>query len=400
MKILHCADIHLGRRIAGAAGEFSEIRYNDYFRAFEYIIDQAINLKVDVFVVAGDLFDKREITPEILDRCEKLFLKLYNKNIITLVIEGNHDNIKSGKEHESWIYYLESRNLVRRPHYNENDGEFDFNPIIIGNVRFFGLGYPGFFADELLGKLSENLTPDDNFINYVIIHTALAHPDFMMGTIKHETVNRLIDKVNYIAGGHFHEYFTYPKDNPVFFIPGSPEMWDLNEFRQQKGFIIFDTEDNSKEFHEVVNRRKVVIELKLNHSNLSESYMKLFEEINITDFSNNPICYLVINYEERIHFDTGELENLIIQKGAIKVIVKNNIKQNRKTTGSLGLDSTVSEIESEIISSWDYYSGSPDDSLRLLEQMKSFQIEGLEDDFKDYYDLFLEKLLSDGGNDN
>ena len=32
MKIVHCSDIHLGRRPVGGKGEFSDKRYEDYFK--------------------------------------------------------------------------------------------------------------------------------------------------------------------------------------------------------------------------------------------------------------------------------------------------------------------------------------------------------------------------------
>ena len=68
MRILHCSDIHLGRRIAGASGDFSNTRFDDYFNAFDYVIEYSIENNIDIFVVAGDLFDKKEISPDVLSR--------------------------------------------------------------------------------------------------------------------------------------------------------------------------------------------------------------------------------------------------------------------------------------------------------------------------------------------
>ena len=68
MRLLHCSDLHLGRRPVGGKGEFSEKRYLDYFNAFEQCVDIAIREKVDLFIMSGDIFDRKEIVPEVLEK--------------------------------------------------------------------------------------------------------------------------------------------------------------------------------------------------------------------------------------------------------------------------------------------------------------------------------------------
>ena len=393
MKILHCSDIHLGRRIVGAVGDFSDLRFDDYFKSFEYIIDYAVNNPVDVFVVAGDLFDKKEISPEVLARTEFLFAKLKNANIQTLVIEGNHDKIKSGKEKESWINYLEEKQLIIRPHYIENGEEIDFNPYIIDNVRFFGLGYPGFFTDELIELFAERHLRSDGFIDYVIIHTALLNPDIMMGTIKHDSILKLVGKVDYVAGGHFHDYNTYPKDEPIFFVPGSPEMWDFGEYRQQKGFIIFDTETGLKEFFPTINRKKHVIKATIDMPDLTSANLQLNNIVSNEEISDSPICYLLLDVKHQIELDLTTAEDILLSKGAVKVISR--ITGNRNNLGDFsGFDSTIAELESALVTSWEKFGKIPDETMLLLQNMKQYQIENLDSDFKDLLNNFLDKMIT------
>ncbi|WP_129409543.1 metallophosphoesterase family protein [Marinitoga lauensis] len=108
--MLHTSDWHLGRRPVGGIGEYSNIRYEDYFNAAEYIVDIAIEKKIDVFIIAGDLFDRSSLLPDILFKTEKILEKLRNNNIKTLLIEGNHDKIYTHED--SWIKYLENKGLV------------------------------------------------------------------------------------------------------------------------------------------------------------------------------------------------------------------------------------------------------------------------------------------------
>ena len=55
-QFLHFADCHIGYRQYN-----SRERFNDFGRAFIYIVNAAIEAKVDFVVLAGDLFEKRGI---------------------------------------------------------------------------------------------------------------------------------------------------------------------------------------------------------------------------------------------------------------------------------------------------------------------------------------------------
>lgn len=400
MRILHCSDIHLGRRIVGASGEFSDIRFNDYFEAFSYIIDYATLNNIDVFVIAGDLFDKKEISPEILSRTETLLRKLNNANIKTLVIEGNHDKIKVGRENDSWINYLENKNLILRPHYfEESEEKINFNPLVIENVRFYGLGYPGFFVDEVLAMLADSIEIDDSYINYVIVHTAIANGDLMPGTTTHSAVKTLEGKAHYIAGGHFHEFSTYPKENPIFFVPGSPEMWDFGEYKQKKGFIIYDTESGIKEFVISQNRTKHLFNLNIDSENSLDANTRILEMTHEYEIETGSICYLNLELKHQVEPNLEDVEKLLLAKGAVKVFAR----ALNKSIGSIdlsGFKNTVSEVELEIIATWDKFSKNKDFTMQFLQDMKRLQIELQQDDFIAHTDLFLDQMLTGMANDN
>ncbi len=400
MRILHCSDIHLGRRIVGASGDFSEIRFNDYFDSFSFIIDYAVRNKIDIFVIAGDLFDKKEISPEVLSRTEGLLSKLKAAEIKTLVIEGNHDNIKYGKEHESWIKYLESKSLIIRPCYTvDNDDVINFNPIIIDNVKFYGLGYPGFFVDEIIAQLADTLEIEDGYINYVIVHTAIANGDLMPGTTSYSAINKLIDKSHYVAGGHFHEHSTYPKENPIFFVPGSPEMWDFAEYKQKKGFIIYDTQTNTKEFVHSSNRTKHNFDIQINSENSIDADSELLNIINNFEIQAGSICYVNIDIKHQVELNLSDAEKEILKKGALKVFIK-QLNQAKYSLDFSGFEHTIYDVELEIISTWDKFSKNTEDTIQFLQEIKRLQIESLKDDFIAHTDLFFDKMIIGKAYDN
>lgn len=399
MRILHCSDIHLGRRIAGASGDFSNTRFDDYFNAFDYVIEYSIENNIDIFVVAGDLFDKKEISPDVLSRTEDALSKLKLANIITIVIEGNHDNIKFGKEDDSWIYYLEKKELIKRPFYTFNEGAFECIPIKIGNVHFYGLGYPGYWVDNILLEFSEYISRDEGIVNYLIVHTALAGGDIMPGVAKFTSIDKLKEKVDYIAGGHFHSYSEYPKDNPIFYVPGSLEMWEFSEFRQTKGFVVFDSNTKLVEFHHAKNRAKKVINLVITDENLDDAYSSITRLMHNEEIESDCICYVFIKLSYQLELDISIIEKYLADRGVIKSFVK-VFDTNSKSIEFSGYDSSVNEIEKDIISNWNKFNRIPIETYDFLQRLKVYQNESSEGDFLELTDLFLNSAITGISDDN
>ena len=118
MKIVHCSDLHLGKRFSGNK-DYVKKRYMDFFNAFAVFVDRVEEIKPDVCLIAGDIFDKKEINPDILSKAEYLFKRLRDnvkKNIIA--IEGNHDNSRILEE--SWLEYLQEQNILKVFYLNVN----------------------------------------------------------------------------------------------------------------------------------------------------------------------------------------------------------------------------------------------------------------------------------------
>lgn len=104
MKIVYCLDLYLGKRFSGNK-DYVKKRYMDFFNVFVIFIDKVEEIKFDVCLIVGDIFDKKEINFDIFFKIEYLFKKLKDnvkKDII--VIEGNYDNFRILEEF--WFEYL------------------------------------------------------------------------------------------------------------------------------------------------------------------------------------------------------------------------------------------------------------------------------------------------------
>ena len=86
MKIMHLADLHLGRSV------LEQSLISDQ----KYILDQIIAIikekRVDTVIIAGDVYDKSVPSIEAVKLFSEFLTNLYKLDVKVLVISGNHDS--------------------------------------------------------------------------------------------------------------------------------------------------------------------------------------------------------------------------------------------------------------------------------------------------------------------
>ena len=346
MKIVHCSDLHLGKRFSGNK-DYIKKRYMDFFNAFAVFVDRVEEIKPDVCLIAGDIFDKREINPDILSKTEYLFKRLKNnvkKEIIA--IEGNHDNSRILEE--SWLEYLQEQNILKVFYYNRDFDEKNY--LKIDDINFYPVGYPGFMINEALTKLSEKLNPQEK--NIVLVHTGISgSTNTLPGLVSTSILDLFKDKAIYIAGGHIHSFTTYPKEKPYFFVSGSLEFSNIqNEKSDKKGFILFDTDTLNYEFIELEHRKRIKKDFSYsNFSNLENEFEKFVKELNLT---GEEILVISVSLNNNDYINTENLENIAEKNGALKthILIKNilNIGASEENNSDLSID----ELEKNLINTW------------------------------------------------
>ena len=346
MKIVHCSDLHLGKRFSGNK-DYVKKRYMDFFNAFATFVDKVEEIKPDVCLIAGDIFDKKEINPDILSKTEYLFKRLRDnvkKDIIA--IEGNHDNSRILEE--SWLEYLQEQNILKVFYYNKDFEEKNY--LKIDDINFYPVGYPGFMIDEALTKLSEKLNPQEK--NIVIVHTGISGgTNTLPGLVSTSILDLFKDKVMYIAGGHIHSFTTYPKEKPYFFVSGSLEFSNVqNEKSDKKGFILFDTDTLNYEFIELEHRKRIKKDFSyINFSNLESEFENFVKELNLT---GEEILVISVSLNNNDYINTENLENIAEKNGALKthILIKNilNIGASEENNSDLSID----ELEKNLINTW------------------------------------------------
>ena len=90
LRLLHTADIHLGARHADL-GEQATAQRERQFAAFRRSVDLAIEERVDLFLIAGDLFDSNTQPRRSVERVAAELHRLVMAGIRTVLIPGTHD---------------------------------------------------------------------------------------------------------------------------------------------------------------------------------------------------------------------------------------------------------------------------------------------------------------------
>ena len=90
LRLLHTADVHLGARHTDL-GERAAVLRERQFAAFGASVDLAIAEKVDIFLIAGDLFDSNTQPRRSVERVGAELGRLARAGIRTVIIPGTHD---------------------------------------------------------------------------------------------------------------------------------------------------------------------------------------------------------------------------------------------------------------------------------------------------------------------
>ena len=231
MKLIHAADIHLGRRRLDG-----RLPDSDFAAAFNYLAEQAIAGKADAFLLAGDLFDRPQVEPSHLRQAEDILGKLKQAGIPVIAITGNHDKAFINSEEETWLEYLADDGLLilLAPQFGA-DGPL-LEPwsektrrgswLDLGGVRFTGAGYLGAATPHKVRQLVERLEAGRPHV--LLLH---AGPDYFVGEgggFSAEDLRAIRERVIYLALGHIHKPMIH---DGWACNPGSPENCELAESR-------------------------------------------------------------------------------------------------------------------------------------------------------------------------
>lgn len=221
MRILHCADFHLGHKQYG----FQE-RLEDFMLATAYVFKMAQQLKVDAMVIAGDQFQSLHPPAEAVYFLYTCVHEAEAAGIPVYGIDGNHDASAS-----NWLRVCGIRPL-------DNQSVMLSDTVIIG---FNGA------APSVLRARMQELNKNGTRCDIVVLHTELAEMCGYAGVdLTAAEVAGILRPcgVRVVLMGHIHDYAEAEIGGIRFIYSGSVELTARDE-KPDKSFSVITIDKNT-----------------------------------------------------------------------------------------------------------------------------------------------------------
>jgi len=251
MKIIHCADIHLGASMNNL-NEKTEQRKRELLDTFFNMIRFAKNEDVKVIIIAGDLFDKASIKTS------------YKKEIFTFI--KDHSDIK-------FLYLLGNHDAKIRIDENLTPS----NLILFNNVNEWN-----YYNDEevCVASIDIEKQPIEDFYPKLDLNKKSFNIVVLHGKENELQLTKLKNKsIDYIALGDAHTHKIEKLDNrAIYAYSGCLEGKGYDEIGK-KGFVMLDTNESpcKPTFHSIAKRQYVLVLIDI--TNLDAQY-KIEDEMN------------------------------------------------------------------------------------------------------------------------
>jgi len=244
MRILQTSDNHLGETAYSKVDPSTglNMRGVDYLNAFRSIGKIALNERVDVFLIAGDLFTKTNPHPYYLLEVTRILKRLSKAGIMTLIVSGNNETPRT------------AAGLNPLAILNEIDNVFvasEPSTFVLGSYDFVCVPAPSKF-DEVnrnfptaLDMALEKSTSDKKILAaHVPVEQAVLGSEQFVEPFVGDYLNpsEIPDKFSYVALGHMHKFQQIKHTLPMFYS-GSSERFDFGEENEEKYALLVEFEE-------------------------------------------------------------------------------------------------------------------------------------------------------------
>lgn len=307
MKIIHCADLHLDSRLtANLSKEQARERRMELLKTFERMVDYASRHEVKAVIIAGDLFDTKNVSATA--RNSVIGKITGNPGIDFYYLKGNHDA-------DSFLNAL---------------------PVIPDNLKMFEHSWRSYVANPQQGgaivitgvELSEDnadtvchsLVLDNSKFNIVVLHGQDSRYGMKNKT---EVINlrALQNKgIDYLALGHVHTYKKEALDKRgIYCYCGCLEGRGFDE-TGECGFVLLDIDDSGKycesEFVPFAGRNLYKLDIDITGCMTSKEITEKTErELDEAGYAGKSLVKIVLNgrvdveCEKNLDYLKKQLEN-------------------------------------------------------------------------------------------
>lgn len=262
MKLIHCADLHLDSKMeTNLSKEKSRERKNEILITFERMVEYAKLNEVRAIIIAGDMFDKSQITQKAKKIVKNAIYS--NPKIDFIYLKGNHDEAGFLDEEEAIPENLKLFNSSKWTTYEYED-------VNITGIEFGGLDNYDLYSSLMLEK---------NKLNIVVMHGQEVESN-LKDKAEIISLKQLKNKnIDYLALGHVHTYKQEKLDNRgVYCYSGCLEGRGFDECGE-KGFVLLNTSNGRIDAEFVPFASRTLYEVNVDLTGVTET-SEIEEKIN------------------------------------------------------------------------------------------------------------------------
>lgn len=236
LRIIHTADSHLGFSRYTKLSPTTNInqREQDTNDAFERVVDRVVAVRPNLFIHAGDLFDKPRPSNQAIAFALEQFRRVSDAKVPTVLIAGNHDTPRMS-ETAHLFQIFESLPYVHAIYKERLFQDFVTSEIFVSAIPHI------VDATKLKAIKSKWRINPHAPVNVAVLHTSLLEIQSAegggLGGMRNEmkfSADDLLPEFDYIALGHIH---SYGQIMPNAYYAGSTEYFSFNEEGTAKGYI-------------------------------------------------------------------------------------------------------------------------------------------------------------------
>lgn len=229
-SFIHCADLHLGEPFAGtrygSKGPWNEQIGRATFKAFEKVVDAALENRVDAILISGDIYNSDHHSLAAQMAFARELYRAAEEGISVYIVHGNHD------PKEAWRAEIPLPSTVHVFSSEQVEGV----PLIKNGEQLatiYGISYKTRHVEENLAKQFKK--KEDDLFAIGMLHTDLGLSENHYAPC---SVSDLIQSgMDYWALGHVHTRRTI-STKPYILYPGNTQGMDISETGERGCYLV------------------------------------------------------------------------------------------------------------------------------------------------------------------
>lgn len=340
MKVMHLADLHLGKSVL----EQSMIEDQKYI--LNEIVELAEEKDVDLVLVAGDVYDKGIPSVEAVLLFNDFLTRLYQIHVKVFIISGNHDSkdrLSFGNELfvDNGVY-IEGvfQGSLRKVTLEDQYGKFHIymlpfvkpadvrNYYLDENIDSYHKAIDVIMKHTKVKRCERNILMVHQFVTANGVDLVRSDSETIsLGGIDQVDVH-LFDDFDYVAMGHVHGAQKLLRDTVRY--AGSPLKYSFSEVHQRKSVPIIEF-GRKGEIHLELVDLKPIRDMRMVQGKLTQLM--------------DPDVYILGNVDDYIHVVLTDEDYIMDAIGKLRKVYKNVLKleyKNKRSEVGLSFSNNIS----------------------------------------------------------